>query len=56
MRYRIYRRITEVTCQLTRSVSTRPEPSGNIGTGQVAKAAPDGYTLVAVSSSMTANS
>ncbi|MEG1455555.1 MAG: tripartite tricarboxylate transporter substrate binding protein, partial [Comamonas sp.] len=30
--------------------------SGNTGTGQVAKAAADGYTLVAVSSSMTTNS
>lgn len=37
-------------------VENRPGASGNTGTGQVAKAAADGYTLVAVSSSMTTNS
>lgn len=37
-------------------VENRPGASGNTGTGQVAKAQPDGYTLVAVSSSMTTNS
>ena len=36
-------------------VENRPGASGNTGTGQVAKAAADGYTLVAVSSSMTTN-
>lgn len=36
-------------------VDNRPGASGNTGTGQVAKAAPDGYSLVAVSSSMTTN-
>lgn len=36
-------------------VDNRPGASGNTGTGQVAKAAPDGYTFVAVSSSMTTN-
>lgn len=36
-------------------VDNRPGASGNTGTGQVAKASPDGYTLVAVSSSMTTN-
>ncbi|MEJ8854517.1 tripartite tricarboxylate transporter substrate binding protein [Variovorax robiniae] len=36
-------------------IDNRPGASGNTGTGQVAKAAPDGYTLVAVSSSMTTN-
>lgn len=36
-------------------VDNRPGASGNTGTGQVAKATPDGYTLVAISSSMTTN-
>jgi len=36
-------------------IDNRPGASGNTGTAQVAKAAPDGYTLVAVSSSMTTN-
>ena len=36
-------------------IENRPGASGNTGTAQVAKAAPDGYTLVAVSSSMTTN-
>lgn len=43
--------------QLQQSViiDNRPGASGNTGTGQVARATPDGYTLVAVSSSMTTN-
>lgn len=36
-------------------IDNRPGASGNTGTGQVGKANPDGYTLVAVSSSMTTN-
>lgn len=36
-------------------IDNRPGASGNTGTGQVAKAAADGYTLIAVSSSMTTN-
>lgn len=36
-------------------VDNRPGASGNTGTGTVARATPDGYTLVAVSSSMTTN-
>jgi len=36
-------------------IDNRPGASGNIGTGQVARAEPDGYTLVAVSSSITTN-
>ncbi len=36
-------------------VDNRPGASGNTGTGIVSKSAPDGYTLVAVSSSMTTN-
>ena len=36
-------------------IDNRPGASGNTGTGIVAKSAPDGYTLVAVSSSMTTN-
>ncbi|MDF3831483.1 tripartite tricarboxylate transporter substrate binding protein [Cupriavidus basilensis] len=36
-------------------IDNRPGASGNTGTAIVAKAAPDGYTLVAVSSSMTTN-
>ena len=36
-------------------IDNRPGASGNIGTALVAKAAPDGYTLVAVSSSMVTN-
>lgn len=36
-------------------VDNRPGVAGNTGTAMVAKAAPDGYTLVAVSSSMTTN-
>lgn len=36
-------------------IDNRPGASGNLGTGHVAKATADGYTLVAVSSSMTTN-
>lgn len=36
-------------------IDNRPGASGNTGTGQVARAAPDGYTLVAISSSITTN-
>ena len=36
-------------------VDNRPGASGNTGTASVAKSTPDGYTLVAVSSSMTTN-
>lgn len=36
-------------------VDNRPGASGNTGTAYAAKAAPDGYTVVAVSSSMTTN-
>ena len=36
-------------------IDNRPGASGNTGTAQVARATPDGYTLVAVSSSMTTN-
>src|SRR5438105_3470415 len=36
-------------------VDNKPGASGNNGTASVARAAPDGYTLVAVSSSMTTN-
>jgi tripartite-type tricarboxylate transporter receptor subunit TctC/citrate lyase beta subunit len=36
-------------------IDNRPGASGNTGTAAVAKAAPDGYTLVAVSSSMVTN-
>jgi tripartite-type tricarboxylate transporter receptor subunit TctC len=37
-------------------VDNKPGASGNSGTGYVAKAAPDGYTLVVVSSSLVTNS
>ncbi|MCW5238276.1 tripartite tricarboxylate transporter substrate binding protein [Verminephrobacter eiseniae] len=36
-------------------IDNRPGASGNTGTGQVAKAAADGYTLVAVSASFATN-
>lgn len=36
-------------------IDNRPGASGNTGTGMAARAAADGYTLVAVSSSMTTN-
>jgi tripartite-type tricarboxylate transporter receptor subunit TctC len=36
-------------------IDNRPGASGNTGTAQVARATPDGYTLVAGSSSMTTN-
>lgn len=36
-------------------VDNRPGASGNTGTAHVARSAPDGYTLVAVSSSMVTN-
>ncbi|MBL8380459.1 MAG: tripartite tricarboxylate transporter substrate binding protein [Burkholderiales bacterium] len=36
-------------------IDNKPGAAGNIGTAFVAKAAPDGYTLVAISSSMTSN-
>jgi tripartite-type tricarboxylate transporter receptor subunit TctC len=36
-------------------VDNKPGASGNTGTGFVAKSAPDGYTLVAVSSSLVTN-
>jgi tripartite-type tricarboxylate transporter receptor subunit TctC len=36
-------------------IDNRPGASGNTGTAQVARTTPDGYTLVAVSSSMTTN-
>ena len=36
-------------------VDNKPGASGSTGTIQVSKSAPDGYTLLAVSSSMTTN-
>ena len=36
-------------------IDNKPGAAGNIGTAFVAKAAPDGYTLAAISSSMTSN-
>src|SRR3954447_25940618 len=36
-------------------VDNKPGASGNLGTAFVAKSAPDGYTLVAVSSSLVTN-
>lgn len=36
-------------------IDNKPGAAGNIGTVAVAKAAPDGYTLAAISSSMTSN-
>ena len=36
-------------------IDNKPGAAGNIGTAAVAKAAPDGYTLAAISSSMTSN-
>lgn len=47
----------ELTDELKQPViiDNRPGASGNTGTGQVARATPDGYTLIAVSSSMTTN-